>query len=57
MINTNSVKPLSEAKSPEFRGIPAALERAAKAAYDLAKQTNTCLIVEQNGQIVRLKPE
>ena len=51
------VKPLSEAKSPEFRGIPAALERAAKAACDLAKQTNTCLIVEQNGQIVRLKPE
>jgi hypothetical protein len=55
--NSVLAKPLSEAKSPEFRGIPAALERAAKAAYDLAKQTNTCLIVEKNGQIVRLKPD
>jgi hypothetical protein len=57
MNNAVEVKPLSEAKSTEFRGIPAALERAAKAAYDLAKQTNTCLIVEKNGQIVRLKPD
>jgi hypothetical protein len=57
MNNAVQVKPLSEAKSPDFRGIPAALERAAKAAYDLAKQTNTCLIVEKNGQIIRLKPE
>ena len=47
--------PISEAKTPDLRALPAALERASKAAFDLARQTNTCIIIQQNGEIVRLK--
>jgi hypothetical protein len=48
-------KPLSDAKSADLRGVPAALERAYLRAQALAKQTNTFLIVQQNGQLVKLK--
>ena len=50
-----TLKPLSEAKSADLRGMPAALERAYLRAQLLAKQTNTFLIVQQNGQLVKLK--
>jgi hypothetical protein len=52
---TAIVKPLSQATSPDFRQLPAALERAFLRAQALAKQTNTFLIVQQNGQLVKLK--
>jgi hypothetical protein len=50
-----AVKPLSQANSPDLRQLPAALERAFLRAQALAKQTNTFLIVQQNGQLVKLK--
>ena len=50
-----SPKPLTEAKSPDLRNLPAALERAFLRAQALAKQTNTFLVVQQNGQLVKLK--
>jgi hypothetical protein len=52
---TAVVKPLSQATSPDLRHLPAALERAFLRAQALAKQTNTFLIVQQNGQLVKLK--
>ena len=48
-------RPLSQAKSSDLRGVPAALDRAFLSAQALAKQTNTFLIVQQNGQLVKLK--
>jgi hypothetical protein len=51
----DSTRPLSEAKSPDLRNLPAALERAYLRAEALAKQTNTYLIVQQNGELVKLK--
>jgi hypothetical protein len=44
-------KPISEAKTPDLRNAPAALERA----FLRAQETNTFLIVQQNGQLVKLK--
>ncbi len=54
MIRT-AVKPLSEAKSADLRNLPAALERAFLRAQALAKQTDTYLIVQRNGELVKLK--
>jgi hypothetical protein len=51
-INT---KPVTQAQSPDIRNLPAALERAFLRAQVLAKQTNTYLVVQQNGQLVKLK--
>lgn len=48
-------RPITEARNPDLRGIPAALARAAKRAEELAKQTNTYLVVQQNGKLVKLK--
>jgi hypothetical protein len=50
-----AVRPISEAKSPDLRNLPAALERAFLRAEALAKQTNTYLIVQRNGELVKLK--
>ncbi|WP_156392199.1 MULTISPECIES: hypothetical protein [unclassified Roseateles] len=47
--------PLSTAKSPDFRNAAAAFERARQRARELAKQTNTYLVVQQDGQLVKLK--
>ncbi len=52
---TVNLKPISEAKTPDLRNAPAALERAFLRAQDIARQTNTFLIVQQNGQLVKLK--
>jgi hypothetical protein len=53
-VPTNT-RPVSEAKNPDFRGVPAALARAAKRAEDIARQTNTYLVVQRNGQLLKLK--
>ena len=50
-----NTRPISEAKNPDLRGIPAALARAALRAQELAKQTNTYLVVQRNGQLLKLK--
>ena len=56
MTNESSVvRPISEAKSPDLRNLRAALERAYLRAEAIAKQTNIYLIVQQNGELVKLK--
>jgi hypothetical protein len=50
-----NTRPISEAKSADLRGIPAALARAAKRAEEIARQTNTYLVVQRNGQLLKLK--
>lgn len=47
--------PFSTAKSADFRNVMPALERAYERAREVAKQTNTYLVVQQNGQLVKLK--
>jgi hypothetical protein len=54
LTNINT-KPVTQAQSPDLRNLPAALERAFLRAQALAKQTNTYLVVQQNGQLVKLK--
>jgi hypothetical protein len=49
-----NLKPISQAKDPDLRGAVAAMQRAAQSARLIAKQTNTYLVVEQNGQLVKL---
>jgi hypothetical protein len=44
-------KPISQAKDPDLRNAQAAMNRAALAARKIAIQTNTSLIVVQNGQL------
>lgn len=55
MTSPKNPKPISEAKDPDFRGAMAAMQRAALQARDIAKQTNTPLIILQDGKLVRLK--
>ena len=50
-----TTKPLSQARAPDLRNLPAALERAFLRAQALAKQTDTYLIVQRNGELVKLK--
>jgi hypothetical protein len=49
-----NTKPISEAKSPDLRNAGAALLRAAQAARAAAIQHKTPLILQQNGQMVKL---
>ena len=48
-------RPLTQAHSSSLRGALAALERAFAAAQQTAAQTNTLLVVQQNGKLVQLK--
>lgn len=48
-------KDINEAKDPDLRSSLAALQRAARAARELAIQTGTDLIIGKNGQ--RQRPE
>lgn len=50
-----NTRPISEAKNSDLRGIPAALARASLRAKEMARQTNTYLVVQRNGQILKLK--
>ena len=42
---------LYKAKSPELRASPAAMARK------IAIQTNTCLVIVQDGKVVRIPPD
>ena len=46
--------PMSEAKTADFRSIEAALARAADIAHAMSKQFNTPLIVQKNGELIKL---
>ena len=48
---------ISTAKDPVLRGSYAALLRAAELARQTAIQTNTDLIVVQDGELVRIPPD
>lgn len=52
-----SMRPISEANSPELRGSVAAMQRVADLARVIAIQTNTCLVIVRDGQIVHVPPE
>ena len=49
-------RPLSEAKDEDMRYALVALERAALRAREIAKQTNTAIVVVQDGKIVHIYP-
>lgn len=55
MTSTVNIKPISEAKTQDFRNLQAALNRASQAAREAAILHKTPLIVQQNGQMVKLK--
>ena len=40
-------------KDPDLRGVEAALRRAALAARQVAKATNTPLVIWENGKVVK----
>lgn len=48
---------LSKAKNPDLRASLAALQRAAKEARKIAIQTDTHIVVMENGKLVRLSAE
>ena len=50
-------KDISEAKNPDLRGSVAAMHRAAKLAREIAIQTDTSLVIVENGQIARIPAE
>jgi hypothetical protein len=47
-------KDISEAKDPDLRASVAAMRRAAELARKTAIQTDTSLIVVENGQLIRI---
>lgn len=49
-------RPISEAKSPVFRGSWAALKRAAERARRIAAQTGTAIVVARDGRIEHVYP-
>ena len=48
---------LSKAKNPELRASLAAMERAAAMARKIAIQTNTAIVVVQDGKLIRISAE
>ncbi|MCL2523851.1 MAG: hypothetical protein FWF20_01625 [Betaproteobacteria bacterium] len=48
---------LYKAKNPDLRASLAAMERAAELARQTAIQTNTAIIVVQDGKLVRISAE
>ncbi len=52
-----SAKDISTAKNPDLRASLAALQRAAALARETAIQTNTNIVIEENGKVVRILAE
>lgn len=48
-------KPIEQAKDHDIRNAQVALQRAAVRARELAQQTHTFLVVNKQGQIVKIK--
>lgn len=49
-----NTKPISQAKDPDIRNAQAAMNRAALAARKIAIQTNTAVIIVENGQLRKI---
>lgn len=45
---------LSQAKNPDLRASLAAIQRAAVLAREVAMQTNTALVVVEDGHLIRI---
>lgn len=52
-----NLKKIGKANDPDLPASFAAIQRAAKRAYQVALSTNTRLIVVRNGRCVRVKPK
>lgn len=50
-------KDLSLAKNPDLRASFVALQRAAQMARQVAIQTNTAIVIMENGQLLRIPAE
>jgi len=48
---------LSKAKNPDLRASLAAMQRAAELARRTALQTDTAIVVVQNGKLIRIPAE
>ncbi|KKO73384.1 hypothetical protein [Kerstersia gyiorum] len=48
---------ISTAKNPDLRASMAALQRAAEAARQLAIQTNTAIVLVEQGKLVKVSAE
>jgi hypothetical protein len=48
---------LSKATDPDIRNSLAAMERAAEMARRIARQTNTALVIFENGKLARIAPD
>ena len=48
---------ISKAKNPDLRASLAALQRAAQAARDVALQTNTGIVLVQDGKLVKVSAQ
>lgn len=48
---------LSKARNPDLRASPVALQRAAELARQTAVQTDTAIVVVQDGRLVRIPAE
>ncbi len=51
------MKDIAEAKNPDLRASVAAMHRAAKLARKIAIQTDTSLVIVENGKIVHIPAE
>lgn len=47
-------KPITEARNPDQRASLVAIQRAARMAREIAIQTNTAIIVHEDGKMVRI---
>ena len=57
MIQTLAKKNISEAKNPDLRASLIAIQRAAELARRTALQTNTSIVVVQDGKLVWIPAE
>lgn len=48
---------LSKAKNPDLRGSLAAMRRAAELARQIAIQTDTGIVIEQDGKLIHITAE
>ena len=49
-----NTRDISEAKDPDLRASDVAMQRAAKLARTIAMQTDTGIVIVENGQIVHI---
>lgn len=50
-------KPIESARDADLRSSYAALLRASRRAHELAAQTGTDIVISENGQVKRIRPD